>query len=401
MKLLVVTQYYYPEQFRINDICKQWVKRGHQVTVLTGIPNYPEGKYYNGYGITKKRREVKDGVEIVRIPIIPRGKNSIMLMLNYISFIISGFFWIRFTKRNFDKVFIYEVSPMTQALPGIWYAKKKKIEASIYVMDLWPESIELATGIKNKKILNLVGKMVDYIYKNCDTILTSSESFMETIAKRGHPREKMVFWPQYAEEFYKPLDKKDCIIPEMDENKFKIVFAGNIGYAQGLDIIVETAQILKHKKCDVVFFLIGNGRAKAELMEKVKQNQLNDYIKFIDKQPAEKIPEYYANADMAFITLKKDLISDQILPAKLPSYFACGVPILGSANGEIKKVIEKSKAGYCVEAGNAEELEKQIETCMKLSKEELHKMKEKSRQFYNENFEQQLLLNKFEEKILN
>lgn len=401
MKLLVVTQYYYPEQFRINDICKQWVKRGHEVTVLTGIPNYPDGKYYNGYGFIKKRREIKDGVEIIRIPIIPRGKNSIMLMLNYISFVISGFFWVKFTKKNFDKVFIYEVSPMTQALPGIWYAKKKKIEASIYVMDLWPESIELATGIKNKKILNLVGKMVDYIYKNCDNILTSSESFMETIAKRGHPKEKMLFWPQYAEEFYRPLNRKDYIIPEMSENKFKIVFAGNIGYAQGLDIIVETAQILKHKKCDVVFFLIGNGRAKAELMEKVKQNQLNDYIKFIDKQPAEKIPEYYANADMAFITLKKDLISDQILPAKLPSYFACGVPILGSANGEIKKVIEKSKAGYCVEAGNAEELEKQIETCMKLSKEELHKMKEKSRQFYNENFEQQLLLNKFEEKILN
>ena len=135
-------------------------------------------------------------------------------------------------------------------------------------------------------------------------------------------------------------------------------------------------------------------------MEKVKQNQLNNYIKFIDKQPAEKIPEYYANADMAFITLKKDLISDQILPAKLPSYFACGIPILGSANGEIKNVIEKSEAGYCVESGNAEELEKQIEICMKLSKEEFQKMKEKSRQFYNENFEQQLLLNKFEGKIL-
>lgn len=400
MRLLVISQYYYPEQFRINDICKELVKRGHQVTVLTGIPNYPEGKYYDGYGITKKRKEIKDGVEIIRLPIIPRGKNSLMLMMNYFSFVVSGFFWAMFTKKNFDKVFIYEVSPMTQALPGIWYAKRKKIDVSMYVMDLWPESIELATGMKNKTVLNLIGKVVDYIYKKCNKILTSSESFIETICKRGHDREKMMFWPQYAEAFYKPLDKESYPIPEMQEDKFKIVFAGNIGYAQGLDIVVNTAIVLKQKKCNAKFYLIGNGRAKEELKRKVEDNELQEYIKFIDKQPAEKIPEYYANADMAFITLKKDLISDQILPAKLPSYFACGIPILGSADGEIKDVIEKSGAGYCVRAGDVEALEKQIEICMQVTKEQMCKMRENSRKFYNENYEQQLLLNKFENKIL-
>lgn len=400
MKLLVISQYYYPEQFRINDICKELVKRGYEVTVLTGIPNYPEGKYYEGYGINKKREEVKDGVEIIRIPIIPRGKNSLMLVLNYISFVISGLFWAKFTKREFDKVFIYEVSPMTQALPGIWYAKRKKIDSSIYVMDLWPESIELATGIKNRTILNWIGKMVDYIYKNCKTILTSSESFIDTICKRGHPREKMLFWPQYAEKFYQPLDRKNCPIAEMQEEKFKIVFAGNIGYAQGLDIVIDTAIILKKKNCNAKFYLIGNGRAKEELKQKAKENGLEDYIEFIDKKPAEKIPEYYANADMAFITLKKDIISDQILPAKLPSYFACGVPILGSADGEIKQVIEKSGAGFCAKAGDEKELEEKIEFCIRLSKEEMKTMQENSRKFYCENYEQQLLLNKLEEKIL-
>ena len=184
MKLLVISQYYYPEQFRINDICQELVKRGHQVTVLTGIPNYPEGKFYQGYGLRKKRIEIKDGVEILRLPIIPRGKNPMMLILNYISFVISGFFWAKFTKKDFDQVFIYEVSPMTQALPGIWYGKGKKIQKDIYVMDLWPESIELATGIKNKFILKRVGKMVDYIYKNCDNILTSSKSFIDMISKK-------------------------------------------------------------------------------------------------------------------------------------------------------------------------------------------------------------------------
>lgn len=399
MRILVISQYYYPEQFRINDICKELVKRGHRVTVLTGIPNYPEGKYYKGYGLFKKRKDIKDGVDIIRIPIIPRGKNSIMLMLNYISFVISGFFWSKFTRKKFDKVFIYEVSPMFQALPGIWYAKRKKIESYIYVMDLWPESIQLVTNINNKTILGLINKVVDYIYKNCKKIFTSSESFIENIHKRGHTREKLVFWPQYAEEFYRPLNIQECSKNELDTNDFKIVFAGNIGYAQGLDIVIDTGKILKEKNVKAKFFLIGNGRAKEELIKAVNTNDLQDYIKFIDKQPAEKIPEYYANADMAFITLKKNLISDEILPAKLQSYFACGVPILGCADGEIKQVIEKSKAGFCVDSGNAEKLAEQIEKCIKLTKEEIEELKLNSRKFYEENYEKQMLLDRLENEM--
>ncbi len=399
MRILVISQYYYPEQFRINDICKELVKRGHRVTVLTGIPNYPEGKYYKGYGFFKKRKDIKDGVDIIRIPIIPRGKNSIMLMLNYISFVISGFFWSKFTRKKFDKVFIYEVSPMFQALPGIWYAKRKKIESYIYVMDLWPESIQLVTNINNKTILGLINKVVDYIYKNCKKIFTSSESFIENIHKRGHTREKLVFWPQYAEEFYRPLNIQECSKNELDTNDFKIVFAGNIGYAQGLDIVIDTGKILKEKNVKAKFFLIGNGRAKEELIKAVDTNDLQDYIKFIDKQPAEKIPEYYANADMAFITLKRNLISDEILPAKLQSYFACGVPILGCADGEIKQVIEKSKAGFCVESGNPERLAEQIEKCIKLTPEEFAQMKKSSIEFYKRNYEKQMLLDKLEKEM--
>ena len=399
MKILVISQYYYPEQFRINDICKELVKRGHRVTVLTGIPNYPEGKFYKGYGFTKKRKDIEDGVDIIRLPIIPRGKNSIMLILNYISFVISGFFWSKFTKKKFDKVFIYEVSPMLQALPGVWYAKRKKIDSYIYVMDLWPESIQLVTNLNNKMALKLINKVVNYIYINCKKIFTSSQSFIENIHRRGINKEKLVFWPQYAEEFYKPLDKEKYIKDEMKTNDFKIVFAGNIGYAQGLDIIIDTAKILKEKNIKVKFYLIGNGRAKEELIKNVEKNNLQDYIKFVDKQPAEKIPEYYANADMAFITLKKNLISDEILPAKLQSYFACGVPILGSADGEIKQVIEKSKAGFCVESGNAEKLAEQIEKCIKLTNEELKQMKENSRKFYEENYEKHMLLDKLEKEM--
>ena len=399
MRVLVISQYYYPEQFRINDICKELVKRGHRVTVLTGIPNYPEGKYYEGYGLTKKRKDIKDGVDIIRLPIIPRGKKSIMLILNYLSFVISGFFWSIFTRKKFDKVFIYEVSPMFQALPGIWYSKRKKIDSYIYVMDLWPESVQLVTNIKNKTILKSINKVVDYIYKNCKKIFTSSESFIENINKRGQEREKLIFWPQYAEEFYIPLKKEEHLIKEMDTKDFKIVFAGNIGYAQGLDIIIDTAKILKTKNIKVKFYLIGDGRAKEDLVKLVDEYKLQDYIKFIDKKPAEKIPEYYANADMAFITLKKNLISDEILPAKLQSYFACGVPILGSADGEIKNVIEKSKAGFCVESGKPEKLAEQIEKCIQLTDKEFEELKYNSRKFFEENYEKHKLLDILEKEM--
>ena len=396
MNLLVVSQYYYPEQFRINDICKEWVKRGHKVTVVTGIPNYPEGKYYDGYGLIKKRREIKDGVEIIRLPLIPRGKNSFMLVLNYISFVISGFFFSKFTKKKFDKVFIYEVSPMTQCYVGIWYAKRKKIECNLYVLDLWPESIELATGINNKKILGIIGKMTDNIYKQCDRIFTSSRSFIKAIEKRGHSGEKIVFWPQYAEEFYKPVLKEKSDISEIPiDDSFKIVFAGNIGKAQGLEILIDVAKIIKKNEEKVRFYIIGDGRAKEELVNMVEENELNDYIIFIDKKPATDIPKYYARCDLAFLSLKKDKISDQILPAKLQSYLACGIPILGCVGGEAKDIIEQSKAGFCTES-DANKIVYTIEYAMNMDKEEFKKLKENAVKYFEENYKKQLLIDKME-----
>ena len=235
--ILVVSQYFYPEQFRINDICEQWVKDGYEVTVLTGIPNYPQGDFYDGYGISKRRKETWRGIEIIRIPICPRKTGKVKLALNYMSFVVSGLFWSLFTKLKADVVFIYEVSPVTQALPGVWYAKRRKIPCYLYVLDLWPENVESVLGIHNKFILGAIGTLVDYIYKRCDIIFTSSRSFIEKIKNRGVKKEKLEFWPQYAEEFYQKYDGKfECEIPR--DGVLNLTFAGNIGYAQGLDVLV-------------------------------------------------------------------------------------------------------------------------------------------------------------------
>lgn len=399
--ILVIAQYFYPEQFRINDICTEWVKRGYKVTVVTGIPNYPQGKYYPGYGLFKKRKEIYNGVEVIRIPLIPRGKNSIMLALNYLSFVVSGFFWKVFTKIKADYVFIFEVSPMTQALPGVWYAKKRKIPSYLYVTDLWPENVEIVTGIKNRYFLNLIGTMVDYIYKRCDRIFTSSQSFIEAINNRGISKNRIEFWPQYAEDLYMPFPKEAVLVSEiLQDDKFNIIFAGNIGVAQGLDILPKTSTILKRNNINVRFNIVGDGRFKETLIKMVNDYDVVDMFNFIAKQPAIEIPKFMAVCDAALICLSKSKVFSITLPAKTQSCLACGIPIIVSADGEIQNVIKEAKAGICSEAGNAEMLAMKISELISKSKGELSEMANNAYEYSKLNFDKDRLLKRMDKLFL-
>lgn len=399
--ILIVSQYYFPEQFRINDIAEEWVNRGYKVTVLTGIPNYPQGKFYTGYGWFKKRKEIINGVNIIRLPIVPRGKKSIMLALNYASFVVSGFIWKVFTRLKADLVFIYEVSPMTQALPGVWYAKKRRIPNYIYVMDLWPENVQYATGIRNQRILNLIGKMVDYIYKKVDKIFTSSKSFISEIEKRGIFREKILFWPQYAEDFYVPIDAKNVTVTEIPQDGIlNITFAGNIGTAQGLQILPNVAEILKVKNIKVRFNIIGDGRYKETLQSEVKKYRVSEYFNFIDKIPAKLVPQYLGVSDVALISLAQNPIFDLTIPAKLQSSMACGKVLLVSANGEIQEIVKQSKSGLVSNSGDIEQLVLNIEKLVKLQPHDLLQLQKNSLDYYLENFEKGRLLDFIENEML-
>lgn len=398
--ILVVSQYFFPEQFRINDICSEWVKRGYKVTVLTGIPNYPQGKFYKGYGIFKSRKEIYNGIEVIRIPLFPRGSNSLMLILNYLSFVLSGFFWFLLSNIKADKVFIYEVSPMTQALPGVWYAKKRKIPCYIYVTDLWPENVEIITGIKSKFIISPIGKMVDYIYKKVDKIFVSSHSFVSSISSRGIPKEKIEFWPQYAEEYYKPLDKSSVNVSEIPKDDvFNIIFAGNIGKAQGLDVLIPTAQKLKEMKSKVRFNIVGDGREKSHLIELIKESGVEDMFNFIDKQPPEKIPEFMAVCDASLICLSKNDVFSMTIPAKTQSCLACGIPIIASADGEVQVIIKESGTGVYSNAQDPLELSKQINYLVNLPSDELDFMRKASRNYYEKHFSKKMLLDKIEKYL--
>lgn len=396
--ILVIAQYFYPEEFRINDICMEWVKKGYKVTVITGIPNYPQGKYFDGYGLFKKRKELYNGVEIIRIPLIPRGNNSIMLALNYLSFVISGFLWKVFTKIKADYVFIFEVSPMTQALPGVWYSIKEKIPCYLYVQDLWPENVEIVTGVKNKYVIGSIGKMVDYIYRNCNRIFTTSESFVEAIVNRGIEKSKVEYWPQYAESFYRPVKGEKCLdIP--NDDRFNIIFTGNIGNAQGLDVLPKVAKILKGKGLEnqIRFNIVGDGRYKESLVDNIKNMNLMTMFNFINRQPAEKIPVFMSHSDAAFLSFADNDLFNMTIPAKLQSYLACGKPILASAGGETQKIIAVSESGFCSKTGDEEELSISIIKLMNLNEEDRKKMGERARLFYEQNFDKTILLNKMDQ----
>ncbi|WP_423188935.1 glycosyltransferase family 4 protein [Alkalibacterium sp. f15] len=394
--ILVISQYFYPEQFRINDICTEWIDRGYEVTVITGIPNYPLGKYYDGYGLFKKRKESFNGMDIIRIPLIPRGNNSIMLILNYLSFVVSGFFWKFFTNIKADYVFIFEVSPMTQALPGVWYAKKLKIPCYLYVQDLWPENVEIITGMTNKKIISAIGKMVDYIYKGCTRIFTTSESFVESIHKRGIPLDKIEYWPQFAEDFYMPLDEQN--VPEIPKDDiFNIIFAGNIGMAQGLDILPKAANIIRNKSTKKVRFnIVGDGRFKSEFINIVDEMNLNDMFNFIPKQPATRIPELMAANDAAYLGLTDSPLFAMTIPAKLQSYMACGIPNIASAAGETARIINESNSGLCSRPGDVEELAENIIKLSNKLKEEREYLGQNARKYYDIHFNKSDLLKRMD-----
>lgn len=392
--ILVISQYFYPEQFRINDMCQEWVKRGHKVTVVTGIPNYPQGEFYKGYGWFKKRKETWNGVDIIRIPLTARGHGSVKLALNYFSFVVTGFFWSHFTGIKADYVFTFEVSPMTQALLGVCFAKRRKIPNYLYVQDLWPENVEIVTGIHSKAVLGPIGRMVNYIYRHCDAIFATSPSFVTDIQKRCPGQEpKVHYLPQYAEEFYKPVDSHPREGGDLP-HPFTIAFTGNIGKAQGLEILPKVAKLLKGR-ANVNFTIVGDGRNKAELLKQIDESGTMDMFTMVDRQPAEKIPAILGECDAAFISFMDTPLFAKTIPAKLQSYMACGKPIVASACGETERIVREANCGVCAPIGDAEALANAILGL--IGNQDLCQMGENALAYYKKHFDKKMLMDGLEE----
>ena len=396
MRILVISQYFYPEEFRINDLCSAWVSKGYDVTVITGIPNYPKGKFFQGYGLFKRRKDNYQGVNIVRLPILSRGKGFLRLSLNYLSFVVSGFFWAKLSKLNVDLVFINEVSPMTQALPGIWFGKRKRIPVYLYVQDLWPENIEATIGSSRKGLLRRIDRIVRRIYHDVDKIFTSSNAYITNIVSKGIDPNKMYYWPQYAEHFYQPLARiNDFIIPDTPSKK--IIFTGNMGLAQGLDIILDAAKATMH--LDIEYYLIGDGSEKVKLMGRTKTDLLTN-VHFLDPVKATEIPQYISQCDLAYLSLIDEPIYELTVPAKLQSYLACGIPVLASAKGEVARIIQEFHSGFVCNFGDNDSLINSITEFMQLNADDINQLKRNARTAYEQMFDKDMLMNQMDTHLL-
>ena len=369
MRILIVTPHFYPETFKCNDMAFELKRRGHDVSVMTAIPDYPKGRFFDGYGIFKKRRETIEGVKVHRSVIIPRGKaSSIRLALNYLSytfFAIINALWFGLT-RKYDAIIVHETSPVMVGIPAVIIKKMQRIPLYFWVLDLWPESLSAAGGIKNKTILGVFGKLTRWIYKNSNTILISSNGFKESICKKGDFANKIEYFPNWVDK----IEPSNKVVPEFPKG-FNVVFTGNIGEAQDFPHLLKAAEILKEQ--NINFIIVGDGRERPQVEKEIEERGLSN-VKCIGRYPIETMPQFYSQADVLFLALKDTPIFSLTAPAKLQTYMSSGKPIVAMINGEGADLIKDADCGWSVPAEDSQSL---AQLLLSLSKEKPENLNQK------------------------
>ncbi len=396
MRILLVSQYFWPENFRINDLAVDFQRQGHQVTVLTGIPNYPGGKFFPSHGLFRNIHQTHEGVRIHRVPLIPRGKGTAFrLVLNYLSFAFFATLLAPFYCRGkFDAIFVFEPSPITVGIPAILLKWIKRAPVLFWVLDLWPDSLSATGVVKSPLILGWVGRLVRFIYKNCDLVLVQSRGFFPHIQQFGVAPEKIRYFPSWAEELYRPVSPEPEQVPTMAQG-FRIMFAGNVGAAQDFASILTAAEALKGR-LDIHWVIVGDGRIFEWVRQQVIVRGLADTVHLLGRHPVEKMPSFFAMADVMLVSLKRAPIFELTIPGKIQSYLACGRPIVAMIDGEGARIVEESGAGISCPAEDAEALAEAVLDMVGKSREEREAMGLKGRQYYEMNFDRALLFKKLE-----
>jgi glycosyltransferase involved in cell wall biosynthesis len=396
MNILVVTQYFWPENFRINDLVADMVGRGHAVTVLTGQPNYPSGRFFSGYGWARPCTENYQGARVLRVPVVPRGSaGAIRLALNYLSFAVFGTLgaWLRL-RGKFDAIFVFEVSPITVGIPAIVASRRFKAPLLFWVLDLWPESLTAAGGVQSPRVLRAVDRLVKWIYRNCSRVLVQSRAFVPEIARHGVPDSNIRYFPSWGESLFQPLQQADSdLLPPLPEG-FKVLFAGNIGEAQDLPAVLKAAEILRDRT-DIHWLIVGDGRMAAWAKEEVQQRGLSQ-VHFLGRYPLESMPHFYAAADALLLPLKREPIFALTIPGKLQSYLACARPILAMLDGEGARIVHESGAGLTCPAGDADGLAAQVLNLAAMPDPDRRAMGLKGRNYYEANFDRTRLFDQLE-----
>ena len=398
-KILVICQYYKPEPFRISDICEELVRRGHEVQVVTGYPNYPEGILYDGYGKGKHIDEVINGVKVHRCYTVPRQTGIVKRLLNYYSYAISSTKYVLSKKclasdgQTFDVVYCNQLSPVMMAEAAIAYKKKYKVPVVMYCLDLWPESLIAGNISRNSVVYKYFDKVSKRIYKNMDKIFVTSEMFQEYFESKFAIK-NTYYLPQYAEELFNPE-----ICYKKPDEFIDLMFAGNIGTAQSVETIIRTAGKCKDMK-QVRWHIVGNGSDFDRCQNLAEELRLDNLI-FYGRKNIDEMPQYYSMADAMLVTMQKDEVLSLTLPGKVQSYMAAGKSIIGAIDGETRKVVESAKCGFVSKAEDVNDLVMQVRKFVSLKSEEREQLGVRAREYYNKYFSKETFMDHLETEVKN
>lgn len=397
MKILIVSQYFWPENFRINDLTQELVKRGHNVTVLTGIPNYPAGQVFDAYRNNPKTFGHYSGAAVWRVPMLVRGRGSVRLFLNYVSFAVGACIfgpW-RLRGQQADVIFVFEPSPVTVGLPAVLLGRIKHAPVVFWALDLWPETLAAIGAVRSPRILGWVGHLVRFIYERCTLVLGQSRGFLGSIAKYCSDTQKIRYFPSWAEEVFQETDLTPAPEVPVRCGVFNVLFAGNIGEAQDLPAILQAAESLKHN-ASIRWLVVGDGRKSSWLQQEIDRRDLHDSVLLLGRFPVERMPSFYAHADVLLVSLKKDPVFSMTIPGKVQSYLMAGIPLVGMLDGEGSKVITQANAGLVCGAGDSDGLATAVLAMAAMNAEQRQQLGRNGRDFARKEFDRGLLMDQLE-----
>lgn len=397
MRILIVTQYFWPESFRVNDLVLALKERGHTITVLTGLPNYPRGRFFPGYGLGRVGRDAFEGIPVCRVPLVPRlTARSWQLALNFFSFAVSAsLFTPLLCRGEYDLVFAFEPSPVTVALPAIVMRQLRRIPFIFWVQDLWPESLSATGAVSSPWVLAQVRRLVRWIYHRSDLILVQSKGFIPRVVEVGAEAARVRYFPNWAEAHYAPMESVPTDIEASLPKGFRIVFAGNLGAAQSLGTIVAAAARLRDHS-DIHWVILGDGREEAALRRLVADAGVGKTVHLLGRKPVESMPVYFTAADALLVTLCADPIFALTIPSKVQSYLACGRPVLAVLDGEGSAVIREARVGMAVAAGDDAALAEAALHLYRLSPAERAALGHNGRVYFERHFARERLISQLE-----
>lgn len=400
-KILVVTQHFWPENFRINDIVEGFLQDGIAVDVLCGLPNYPKGEWFPGYSAAGPFEEEWHGARLYRCKEVPRrGNTSVNIFLNYISWPWYAAHALHRLPGGYDAVFCFNTSPVLMCWPAIRYAKKHHIPFTNYVLDIWPENLYSVLNVKNKALRAIAQGVSDALYKKADRLIAMSEPLQQRLCQRtGMPPQKIAVIPQYCEDFY-AVPQPDAALQAQFGGRFNLVFTGTFTPAQSLETVITAVQDARSRGADMLhLLLVGDGMSRAALEAKVKDLHAEDAVTFYGSVPATDIPKFTALADALIVCLSDSPDLGLTVPAKVASYMAAGKPVLASMDGAGNAAVAAA-GGLSSPACDAATLADNLLALTRMDAAQHAAMGQSAKEYYLAHYRRSELLRKLEHFIL-